>query len=53
MSWNAPSGRLKTTAIGSIWLITTSPPGSAACTMLPGSTRRAPVRPPIGAVMVA
>ena len=49
--WNAASGNVKTTEIGSTWSMTTSPVVSDAWTMLPTSTSRRPVRPEIGAVM--
>eukprot|EP01022_Parablepharisma_sp_SALTPOND_P004196 TRINITY_DN118_c0_g1_i13.p1 TRINITY_DN118_c0_g1~~TRINITY_DN118_c0_g1_i13.p1 ORF type:complete len:2030 (+),score=744.92 TRINITY_DN118_c0_g1_i13:50280-56369(+) len=48
----ASSGRVKSRVIGSIWLMTTRPLASAAWTILPGSTRRTPTRPEMGAVMV-
>jgi hypothetical protein len=51
MSCTASSGSVNCTAMGSIWLMTTSPLVSAACTMLPGSTSRAPARPFMGEAM--
>ena len=39
------SGIVKITVIGWSWVMMTRPPVSAACTMLPGSTRRSPTRP--------
>src|SRR4029453_12836726 len=45
------SGTEKTTEIGWIWVIVTSPPVSFACTMFPASTRRSPSRPLMGAMM--
>src|SRR5580700_6958034 len=42
---SSSSGRVKITEIGCTWVTTTMPVVSAACTMLPGSTRRMPVRP--------
>ena len=47
------SGSVNITEIGWIWVSTTIPVVSLACTMLPGSTRRMPVVPANGAVMVA
>ena len=41
-------GSVKITATGSSWVTRTMPPGSAAWTMLPGSTSRMPVTPSTG-----
>jgi len=46
-------GRLKITAMGSSWVMTTSPFASLARTRLPGSTRRTPVTPSSGDLMLA
>ena len=51
MAPQSSSGKVKITEIGCIWVTTTMPVVSAACTMLPGSTRRMPVRPVIGEMM--
>ena len=45
--------RVKRTAIGSSWVMTTIPVGSAARITFPASTRRTPVTPSIGAVIRA
>ena len=45
------SASVNSTAIGCTSVITTRPVVSLACTMLPGSTSRRPMRPPIGAVI--
>jgi len=46
-------GRLNSTEIGLSWVITTiAELASEACTILPSSTMRMPVRPAIGAMMV-
>ena len=49
--WSWSAAMVNTTAMGWSWVITTSPLGSEACTMLPGSTRRRPTRPEMGAVI--
>ena len=49
-SRSVSSGTVKSTAIGSTSVITTSPVWLAAETMLPASTRRRPTRPLMGAV---
>ena len=49
---NALPGAMKITEIGSICVTTTMPVVSLACTLLPGSTRRMPVRPSIGERML-
>ena len=46
------SGIAKITAIGCNCVITASPVVSVACTMLPKSTSRSPMRPVIGAVIL-
>ena len=47
------SGIVNSTEIGCSWVITTMPVASEAWTMLPGSTRRRPTTPVIGAVTFA
>jgi hypothetical protein len=52
MLGSSSSGAENTTEIGCNLTIVTIPVVSAACTMFPGSTKRKPVRPVIGARIV-
>ena len=52
MSGSSCCGRLNRTEIGWIWATTTMPVESEACTILPSSTWRMPVRPSSGEVIV-
>ena len=49
--WSWSAGRVNVTAMGWSCVMTTSPLGSEAWTMLPASTRRRPTRPVMGEVM--
>lgn len=46
------SAIVKITAMGCNWVMTARPPASLAWTMLPASTRRRPILPLIGAVIL-